>query len=425
MLSERQIAVGFFSYSLLIIDEKKIFNYCFLLKSVFMKKLMMALAFVGLGTVAANAQCDEFATPTTNKYSVATNSFWANWYVQVGVDMNVTSIYGQGYLLEDDWHNGRTYGVDLAVGKWFTPGIGTRLKLNWENGAFAHAFRNTDHVWEAPDFHKGGFALLAFDTEFNMSNILCGYNESRVWNLILFPRMGVVRNFDRNNYAPVLGAGLESTWKLSKRVSLYLDAACMWTTNGFQPYDTDGKAFAANNIVAVDLGLTFNLGKTGWSKAVSLEDYEALSAEACSKLAALRSQLKAEQDENARLRDLLAKQPKAQKPVVEKIVTSSTASVFFDINSSKLNSKKDLINIESIATAAKNSGAKVVVTGSADSKTGSSAYNQKLSEARAQAVADELVNLGVERSKIEVKGVGGVNDVAPYNLNRRAVIELK
>ena len=43
-----------------------------------MKKLMMALAFVGLCT-AANAQCDEFATPTTNKYSVATNSFWANW----------------------------------------------------------------------------------------------------------------------------------------------------------------------------------------------------------------------------------------------------------------------------------------------------------------------------------------------------------
>jgi outer membrane protein OmpA-like peptidoglycan-associated protein len=199
----------------------------------------------------------------------------------------------------------------------------------------------------------------------------------------------------------------------------------MFTTNGFQPYVTDGKPFAANNIVAVDLGLTFNLGKTGWSKAVSLEDYEALSAEACSKLAALRSQLKAEQDENARLRDLLAKQPTAPQTVTEKIVTSSAASVFFDINSSRLNSKKDLINIESIATAAKNSGAKVVVTGSADSKTGSSAYNQKLSEARAQAVADELVNLGVERSKIEVKGVGGVNDVAPYNLNRRAVIELK
>ena len=95
------------------------------------------------------------------------------------------------------------------------------------------------------------------------------------------------------------------------------------------------------------------------------------------------------------------------------------------MNSTKLQSKKDLVNLESLATTIKNSGCKVVITGSADSKTGSSAYNQKLSEGRAKAVADELVNLGVSRDKIEVKGIGGVNDVTPYTLNRRAVIELK
>ena len=177
--------------------------------------------------------------------------------------------------------------------------------------------------------------------------------------------------------------------------------------------------------MTADLGVTFNLGKAGWSKAVSLDDYEALSAEACSKLAALRSQLKSEQAENADLRDKLAKASAVKAPVAEKIVAGNSTSVFFNINSAKLNSKKDLINIEAIATAAKNAGAKVVVTGAADSKTGSSAYNQKLSESRAQAVADELVSLGVDRSKIEVRGIGGVNDVAPFNLNRRAIIELK
>lgn len=394
-----------------------------------MKKLMMALAFVGFGAVAANAQCDEFATPTTNKYSVATNSFWANWYIQVGVDANITSIYKQGSFFKKDWHNGRTYGVDLAVGKWFTPGIGTRLKLNWENGAFHHAFRNADHVWEAPDGCKGGYAQLYFDTEFNMSNIFCGYSDTRVWNLILYPRMGVIRNFAADSYSPALGAGLESAWKISKRVGIYLDAAWVFTTSGYMPYVSDGKAFSANSIGSIDLGLTFNLGKTGWSKAVSLDDYEALSAEACSKLAALRAQLKAEQDENARLRAELAKWANHKCPTpstgaASNIIAGGT-SVFFDLNSSKLNSKKDLINIEAVAAAAKNLGSKVVVTGSADSKTGSSAYNQKLSEARAQAVADELVNLGVDRSKIEVKGIGGVDQVAPFNLNRRAVVELK
>ena len=389
-----------------------------------MKKLMMALAFVGLGTVAANAQCDEFATPATNKYSVATNSFWANWYVQAGIDMNVVSSWKHGSFFKKDWHDGRTYGFDIAVGKWFTPGIGTRLKLNWENGAFYHAFRNADHVTETADPHKGGYALLAFDTQFNLSNLFCGYNETRVWNLSAFPRLGLVRNFGRNTYAPVLGVGIESSWKISQRVSIYGDLAYMWTTQDFIPYSQDTKkAWRANNITTFDLGVTYNLGKTGWSKAVSLEDYEALSAEACAKLAALRAQLKAEQDENARLRAELAKWANHKCPQAS--VTAGSASVFFDLNSAKLNSKKDLINIEALASAAKNSGAKVVVRGSADSKTGSSAYNQKLSEARAQAVADELVNLGVDRSKIEVSGVGGVDEVAPFNLNRRAIITLK
>ena len=385
----------------------------------------MALAFVGLGTVAANAQCDEFATPTTAKYSVATNSFWSNWFIQIGVDANVVSIYKQGGFFKRDWHDGRTYGVDVAIGKWFTPGIGTRLKLNWENGILYNKLRSENHAWEAPSGEKGGYAQLYFDTEFNLSNIFCGYSATRVWNLIAYPRMGIIRNFSTHGYAPALGAGIESTWRLGKRVNLYLDAALVCTTDGFVPYATDNKWYASNQIASVDLGVTINLGKTGWSKAVSLDDYEALSAEACSKLAALRAQLKAEQDENARLRDLLAKQPKETAPVAEKIVASTSTSVFFDINSSKLNSKKDIINLEAVASAAKNTGAKLLVVGSADSKTGSSAYNQKLSEARANAVADELVNLGVDRSKIEVKAIGGVNDVAPFNLNRRAVVTLQ
>ena len=391
-----------------------------------MKKLMMALAFVGLCT-AANAQCDEFATPTTNKYSVATNSFWANWYVQAGVDANIVSSWGYGSLLKKDWHEGRTYGFDLAFGKWFTPGIGTRLKLNWENGAFYHAFRNQDHVWETADPHKGGYAALYFDTEFNMSNIFCGYNESRVWNLILFPRMGVIRNFGANSYAPAFGAGLESSWKIAKRVSIYTDVAFMFTTQDFIPYYSQKqKAWRANNIATIDLGITYNIGKTGWSKAVSLEDYEALSAEACAKLAALRAQLKAEQDENARLRAELAKWANHKCPEVPAgNVTTGSTSVFFDLNSAKINSKKDLINLEAVAAAAKNTKATVVVRGSADSKTGSSAYNQKLSEARAQAVADELVSLGVDRAKIQVSGVGGVAEVEPFNLNRRAIVTLK
>ena len=42
-----------------------------------MKKLMIALAFVGLASTTT-AMAQETEVPT-KKYSVATNSFWANW----------------------------------------------------------------------------------------------------------------------------------------------------------------------------------------------------------------------------------------------------------------------------------------------------------------------------------------------------------
>lgn len=271
-----------------------------------MKKIMMALAFVGLGTVAANAQCDEFATPATAKYGVATNSFWSNWYIQVGVDMTVQNPYGANFL-GDMWHDGRTYGLDLAVGKWFTPGIGVRVKANWENDVFPHAFRNQDHLAPVvPDCHEGGSWGFYFDTQFNLSNIICGYNEDRVWNLSVFPRAGIVHRCDIDANTPVIGGGIHSSWKINKLLSVYLEGAYNFCTSEYYPYAGSSNT-ASNGIVTADLGVTFNLGKSGWSKAVSLEDYEALSAEACSKLAALRSQLKAEQAENADLRDKLAK----------------------------------------------------------------------------------------------------------------------
>ena len=185
----------------------------------FMKKLLIALAFVGLGT-AANAQTTQIETPS--KYTVATNSFWSNWYVQVGVDMTVQNPY-QLNIINDGWHEGRSYGVNVAVGKWFTPGLGLRLKAQWENGAFAHAFRNTDHVLYTPDFEKGGYGAIYGDVQFNLSNLFAGYNSSRVWNIIAYPRAGVMRNFEHNQYSPVLGAGLQNTWKLSKAVGIYLD----------------------------------------------------------------------------------------------------------------------------------------------------------------------------------------------------------
>ncbi len=382
-----------------------------------MKKLMIALAFAGLGA-AANAQSTSIETPS--KYTVATNSFWSNWYIQVGVDMSLQNPYGKDFA--DVFPNGKSFGANLAIGKWFTPGIGVRGKVNWENGLLK---ANRPHNLWTSDGDKGGYLGMYFDTQFNLSNLFCGYNESRVWNLIAYPRMGVIRNYENNCYTPALGVGIENTWKVSKLVNIYLDAAYTFTTGAYSVVDNDRSSTNTNGILSIDLGVQFNLGKSTWTKAVSVDAYNALAASSEEALAKLRSDLDAERRRNKDLQAQLAKAPKNTAAATQTVIASAASSVFFNINSSKIVSKKDLINLEAVAAAAKNSNAKVVVTGTADSKTGSSAYNQKLSEARAKAVADELVNLGVSRDKIEVKGIGGVNDVTPYNLNRRAIVELR
>jgi outer membrane protein OmpA-like peptidoglycan-associated protein len=386
-----------------------------------MKKLMIALAFAGLGTVAANAQTT-IETPELSKYTVATNSFWSNWFIQVGVDASVQNPYRSKFA--DQFHDGRSYGVNLAVGKYFTPGLALRLHANWDNGLIERKHSFTFDIPEAPNYDAGGYASVTGDVMFNLSNMFCGYSDTRTWNFVPFLSAGVIRNFNANTYSPVLGVGIENTWRFGKHFGIYLDAAYKMMRNDFIP-TVEGKFEdkpISHGILSAELGVMFYLGSATFAKAVTIDQYNALAAASEEALAKLRADLDRERQINADLRAQLAKQPKA---VAETKVISAGTSVFFDINSTKINSKKDLVNLESVATVAKNTGSKILVTGSADSKTGSAAWNQQLSEGRAQAVADELVNLGVSRDKIETKAVGGINEVSPYTLNRRAVISFK
>ena len=81
--------------------------------------------------------------------------------------------------------------------------------------------------------------------------------------------------------------------------------------------------------------------------------------------------------------------------------------------------------MKEMAEYAKANGKVMVVTGYADSNTGSAEYNQKLSEKRANAVVEQLVKMGVDRNKIEVVAKGGVDALSPISYNRRVVVTMK
>jgi len=388
-----------------------------------MKKLFLMLAVASL---SLNAMAQE---DPTEKYSVSTNSFWSNWFISADV------MYGAFYTNEEADANfsksplksfRSNIGASVAIGKWFTPGFGLRTKFQ---GIWGRNVQTEDASTNAVKFWN-----LQEQALFNLSNMFCGYSETRVWNFIPYFGFGAVRNMSDNIYADNVSVGILNTWKLSKRVLLNLDVNFN-VANDYDAFRAGDGTFVANNygssiknsdrFFAAELGLTFNLGKCTWNKTPDVDAIKALSQ---GQIDALNAQLSDAQAENARLKDMLANQPKTAPVVETKTVTKVLAapvSVFFNIGKAKVASKKDLQNVSDLAKVAKDNNSKIVVTGYADSKTGSAAYNQKLSEKRANTVADELVKMGVSRDNIEVVAAGGVNTLSPINYNRRATVEIK
>jgi outer membrane protein OmpA-like peptidoglycan-associated protein len=381
----------------------------------------MVLAFAG---VSAASMAQE-AVPT-EKYSVATNSFWSNWFIQANAVG--TSFYGsqEGAFMKPKtlFKNYRTnLGFSVALGKWFTPGIGLRTKFT---GMWGRSIISEDKKTNASKYWVINEQVL-----FNLSNMLCGYSETRVWNFIPYVGAGVGRNMSYNTYSMDLNAGILNMFRLSKKVAINLDI-------NYGLFDPRFDGFSATNsstknsfknmdrTLSVEVGLTYNFGKATWSKTPDVEAIKALSQ---GQIDALNAQLADANAENARLRNQIAnhKCPKAEGGEVKTVkeIVSAPVSVFFNIGKSKIASQKDLQNVQAIADAAKANNAKIVVTGYADSKTGKANYNQSLSEKRANTVADALVNMGVDRSNIEINAAGGVDTLSPISYNRRATVELK
>lgn len=394
-----------------------------------MKKLFLMLAVASL---SLNAMAQE---DPTEKYSVSTNSFWSNWFIQTNLNWSSYTDGTHGLFsapfrkfpmgTDKDaacQHGFTAPSLSIAVGKWFTPGLGLRTKANFG--------------WMGKAFDSDAPILVSVNEQvlFNLHNLLGGYDESRVWNFIPFVGAGLAHTFKTPNGVSKAGtytfsAGLLNTFKISRKVALNLEVA-------YANYGKELKGASEGGIMpkhrlnqlSVEVGATFNLGKGTWSKTPDVDAIKALSQ---GQIDALNAQLTDAQTENARLKDMLANQKKQDAQataVATKTVTKVVAapvSVFFNLGKAKVASKKDLQNVSELAKVAKDNNSKIVVTGYADSKTGSANYNQKLSEKRAQTVADELVKMGVDRNNIEVVAAGGVTTLSPISYNRRATVEIK
>ena len=387
-----------------------------------MRKFVIGAALLGMSMTAFAQQADP-----TLKYSVATNSFWSNWFIQVGGDYNIwysNQEHGRGLDNGGNYNflskQRRSFGGSVAIGKWFTPGIGLRTKLQGFNSKKIGAVGVTSqHFWS-----------LNEQIMFNLSNLFMGYNPERVWNISPFIGGGMARNMSTNRYVMQLSAGINSSWRLCRNLDLYAEAGWNRMEDNF---DGNEMAQLANthhgrgwedkdNHLYAEIGLTFKLGKATWNKTPDVDAIKALSQ---SQIDALNSQLNDLNAENGKLRKELAEKPKTTvltKSLKEFVATP--ISVFFNIGKIDVALLKDLVNVRALAKYAIENNSHILVTGYADSSTGTPAINQRLSEQRANTIVEELVKMGVNRSNIRTAAGGGVKMLEYPDYDRRATVQI-
>lgn len=383
-----------------------------------MRKIIIAVLFSFLGMTAMAQQ----TTGPQQKYSVATNSFWSNWFVQAGVDW--TAFYsgqerGIG-LNKNPFKDFRSHiEGSVALGKWFTPSMGLRTKMT---GLWGKVVTNEKQNSENKFWNLQESAL------FNLSNLYLGYNTERIWNLIPFVGLSLARNCTYNRYCIGFNLGLLNEFRLTNKLSLNVEAGYNRLGGDFDGITgTHKKAWNdMDSYFYAELGLTFRLGKATWEKT---PDVDALQTMTQSELDALNAQLADMQAENERLQNELANK-EAPKPttVTEtesvKAFITTPISVFFDLGKTDIAVLKDLVNVKALAKYAIDNNCNLLVTGYADSATGSAEINKTLSEKRANRVAQELVKMGVKRENIQTTASGGVDELEPADFNRRATVQI-
>ena len=375
------------------------------------------LLFILLAAVSVCLPAQE-KEKAAKSYRVETNTFGANWFISGGVG-------AQMYFGDNDSKAGFgdriSPALDIAVGKWFTPGIGLRIAYNGlqakgatpnandvyvKGGTFSNGYYK--QKWNVANFH--GDVLL------NLSNMFCGYNEERVYSFIPYVGAGLVHSWSKpteNNLG--INAGLINRFRLSPALDLNVELRGLLMKDAF-----GGKSKEAMGGVTV--GVTYKFKKRSWDAVPTVPMVPE------SQLNDLRDRVNSLKGENESLkRDLVEARNKKPEVIVKKEAGFvPRLVVVFNIGKSNI-SKREYMNIEAMAKGIKENPNKVfTVTGYADKGTGSAEYNMKLSKKRAEAVRDLMVNeFGVPASQLKVDYKGGVGNMFydDAKLSRVAIVE--
>ena len=383
-----------------------------------MKKFVISLALAGFAMFSTAQETVSEVVVPTKQNSVVTNSFGSNWFVGVNGGVN---LYNGVYMNGENLFQHASPALDVFFGKWHTPGYGWRLAYRGMN---IQPYKEMNHV---------AFMNYRFDAMFNVTNLICGYKADRIWNVIPYIGVGwaarTESNFDvkgafTDKWSGTLSAnyGILQTFKVAERWAVNFELAGSFFRHGFS--SRVGKS-GHDMMFTAAIGATYNLGRVGWDNAPDVEALQGIYAGMIDGLQGqLDDALAANKDKQNKIKAL----ENANKTLETEVAAlrgikpvKVTESIFFEFDSDKIASKKELMNIKAYAEACKAAGVKVRVVAFADN-IGTNEYNAKLSQARAEAVAKVLREYGAEVEA--VLGQGESEEYKERFLNRRAVMTI-
>ena len=389
------------------------------------KFILGTLAVAGLLGFSFTASAQENGNRDENgnivRGSYETNGFWDNWFIGLGAGAN--TVAGENV-------NFKPFGglaVDVNLGKWFTPTVGARIGYKGLKNSFELKDNNVLKAGFKDEYNQH---LFHADFLWNLSNSFSGYKETRFWDIIPYAQFVGLANFrnkadDSNNFEYAAGAGILNDFRLGNHVDLYLDLAADLARRESLGIPGEKRYTFLPSLTA---GLIFNLGRTNFDRHTSITPVVVPLPFTTDQYNALKNRVAELEKENAALKDEINALKNAKPDTVyvgKESEVEPVARTFFDLNSSKLSAREkahlDYFASQVIANTDKN----YTIKGYADSATGSAATNDRISQARADAVKDYLVkNCGVDASRLEAVGQGGTDQFSkPIANNRTVVIE--
>ena len=318
----------------------------------------------------------------------------------------------------------------LSLGYQFNPVLGLRFNVAGYQGKGA--------VVAPLEVYKFNYLQGAFDLTVNLAQLL-GYKHDRVFNPFIFVGGGAAYGFkngandvsktnpkeyfallwEKNLITPVARVGIGADFRLSDAVALTLEVNDNVLSDKFNSKKVGHPDFQFNALA----GLKVNFGKTTRPSAKYLAELAAAEAAAAAEKARLEAEraakLAAEKAaaEKAAAEKALADKLAAEKAAAEKLAAEMRqVNTFFTINSYVISDEEAAKLIRYIDWLKANPDVNIAIAGHADKGTGTKRINQKLSEQRAAAVKDFLVERGIAESRI-VSVVANGDRIQPFEEN--------